>query len=243
MEGRPTVLVDDDDRDVRELLADYLGEHGYEVLQAEGGAPARALLEERVPDVVLLDVGLPGEDGLSLARFVRERFDIGVIMVSGAGETVDRIVGLEVGADDYVAKPFDPRELRARLKSVLRRYQRADAPLEAPPPGAPATTRRVPVGRCVLGLDTRQLVAQDGSEQPLTGMEYDLLRVFVERPNRPLSRDQILMLTRNREWDPYDRSVDIRIARLRRKVEPDPDRPRVLRTVRGVGYMFVPVKD
>jgi two-component system phosphate regulon response regulator OmpR len=241
MATRPTVLVVDDDPDVRELIRDYLTDNGYDVLEAAGGETARALLEDRIPDVALLDVGLPGEDGLSLARFLRERFDIGVIMVSGAGETVDRIVGLEVGADDYVAKPFDPRELRARLKSVLRRYQHA-APgqVEAPPAGAEPPSRRVAVGRCVLDLDTRQLFESNGAEVPLTGMEFDLLKVFVERPSRPLSRDQILMLTRNREWDPYDRSVDIRIARLRRKVEPDPDRPRVLRTVRGVGYMYVP---
>ena len=239
MGTRPTVLVVDDDPDVRELLRDYLTENGYDVLEAGGGKAARGLLEERVPDVVLLDVGLPGEDGLSLARFIRERFDIAIVIVSGAGETVDRIIGLEVGADDYVAKPFDPRELRARLKSVLHRYQRSSTPVEAPPASAP-TTPTVPVGRCLLDLDTRQMFDRDGAEVALTAMEYDLLRVFVERPNRPLSRDQILMLTRNREWDPYDRSVDIRVARLRRKIEPDPDRPQVLRTVRGVGYMFVP---
>jgi len=239
MGTRPTVLVVDDDPDVRELLRDYLTENGYDVLEAGGAKAARGLLEERVPDVVLLDVGLPGEDGLSLARFIRERFDIAIVIVSGAGETVDRIIGLEVGADDYVAKPFDPRELRARLKSVLHRYQRSSTPVEAPPASAP-TTPTVPVGRCLLDLDTRQMFDRDGAEVALTAMEYDLLRVFVERPNRPLSRDQILMLTRNREWDPYDRSVDIRVARLRRKIEPDPDRPQVLRTVRGVGYMFVP---
>jgi two-component system phosphate regulon response regulator OmpR len=240
MATRPTVLVVEDDPDVRELIRDYLTENGYDVLEAAGGEAARGLLEERVPDVVLLDVGLPGEDGLSLARFIRERFDIAIVIVSGAGETVDRIVGLEVGADDYIAKPFDPRELRARLKSVLHRYQRNATPAEVPPASALPATRKVPVGRAILDLDTRQLFERDGAEVALTGMEYDLLRVFVERPNRPLSRDQILMLTRNREWDPYDRSVDIRIARLRRKVEPDPNRPQVLRTVRGVGYMFVP---
>ncbi|MFP5507105.1 MAG: response regulator [Gammaproteobacteria bacterium] len=237
-----SVLVVDDDADVRELLRDYLSDQGYTVLEADGAAAARALLAERVPDVALLDVGLPGEDGLSLARHIRERFDIGIIMISGAGETIDRIVGLEVGADDYVSKPFDPREVRARLKSVLRRYQRngeAAAPETAATLAASAT-RRVPVGACVLDLDTRQLFNAAGEETPLTGMEFDLLRVFVERPNRPLSRDQLLSLTQNRDWDPFDRSIDIRIARLRRKIEADPEHPQLIRTLRGVGYMFVP---
>lgn len=237
-----SVLVVDDDADVRELLRDYLSDQGYTVLDADGAAAARALLAERVPDVALLDVGLPGEDGLSLARHIRERFDIGIIMISGAGETIDRIVGLEVGADDYVSKPFDPREVRARLKSVLRRYQRngeAAAPETAAMPAASAT-RRVTVGACVLDLDTRQLFNAAGEETALTGMEFDLLRVFVERPNRPLSRDQLLSLTQNRDWDPFDRSIDIRIARLRRKIEADPEQPQLIRTLRGVGYMFVP---
>lgn len=237
-----SVLIVDDDADVRELLREYLSDQGYAVLEADGAGAARALLGERVPDVALLDVGLPGEDGLSLARHIRERFDIGIIMISGAGETVDRIVGLEVGADDYISKPFDPRELRARLKSVLRRYQRdgqAAAHAAATLPTQTAT-RRVSLGSCVLDLDTRQLFNAAGEETPLTSMEFDLLRVFVERPNRPLSRDQLLTLTQNRDWDPFDRSIDIRIARLRRKIEADPDQPQLIRTLRGVGYMFVP---
>jgi two-component system, OmpR family, response regulator len=183
---------------------------------------------------VLLDLHLPGEDGLSLARHLRERYPVGIIMVTGAGDPVDRIVGLEVGADDYVTKPFDPRELRARVKSVMRRLRPQGA---APAPAAAHTTA---VGRCVLDIDTRRLCDADGEEIPLTGMEFDLLKVFVTHPNRVLSRDELLTLTRNREWEPFDRSIDIRIARLRRKIEPDPDRPGVIRTVRGAGYMFVP---
>jgi len=200
------------------------------------------LLAEQVPAVVLLDVGLPGEDGLTLARWLREHFEVGIIMVSGAGETIDRIVGLEVGADDYLAKPFDPRELRARLKSVLRRYQRsAPSATEEPAPASPAeTTRRVAVGTGLLDLDSCQLFGAEGQEIPLTRMEFELLRVFVERPNRPLSRDRLMMLTQNRDWDPYDRSLDIRVVRLRRKIEADPDHPRSIRTVRGTGYMYVP---
>jgi DNA-binding response OmpR family regulator len=233
------VLVVDDDPDVRDLLDDYLSEQGYEVLVADSAAAARELLDGEAPSVVLLDVGLPGEDGLSLTRHVRERFDVGIIMISGAGETLDRIVGLEVGADDYVAKPFDPRELKARLKSVLRRYQRVPQPeaLAARDEGA---RRRVFIGRSVLDLDSRQLFDPSGEEVPLTRMEFELLEVLVQRPNRPLTRDQLLNLTQNRDWDPFDRSVDIRIARLRRKIEPDPDKPQYIRTVRGLGYMYAP---
>jgi len=237
--GAGRVLIVDDDRAVRDMLAEYLATHGYGVAQADGGAAMRAELERGVPDVVLLDIGLPGEDGLSLARYLRERYDLGIIMVTGAGEVVDRIVGLEMGADDYVAKPFDPRELRARLKSVLRRVQARSAPAApAAPPGAPEA--RIPVGRRLLDLKSHQLFERDGTEVGLTTMEFDLLKAFVEHPNQVLSRDRLLTLTRNREWEPFDRSIDIRIARLRRKIEDDPENPRVIRTLRGAGYMFVP---
>lgn len=237
------VLVVDDDPDVRDMLGDYLSAQGYQVLTAESAHTARPMLDNGTPGVVLLDVGLPGEDGLSLARHIREHFDIGIIMVSGAGETVDRIVGLEIGADDYVAKPFDPRELKARIKSVLRRYQGDGQDRPAGATGGAVPGRRVSIGGAVLDLDSRRLFAADGTEVPLTRMEFDLLEVLVERPNRPLSRDQLLNLTQNRDWDPYDRSIDIRIARLRRKVEADPEHPRHIRTVRGVGYMFIPGED
>ena len=233
-----TVLVVDDDAQICDMLRDYLDEHGFKVLTAGDGAGARSLLAEQIPHVVLLDVGLPGEDGLSLARHLRENYDIGIIMVSGASDTVDRIIGLEVGADDYLAKPFDLRELRARLKSVLRRYPRGAEP--APATQAAQTVRRVRFGLCTLDLDTCLLQAADGSEVPITRAEFELLRVFAERPNRPLSREQLFALAQNRDWDPMDRSIDIRIARLRKKIEPDPEHPRVLRTVRGLGYMYAP---
>jgi len=229
------VLVVDDDPGIRELLADYLGERGCTVHLAADCVEARELLASQPIGVALLDVGLPGEDGLSFARHLRERHHVGIVMVSGAGETIDRIVGLEVGADDYIAKPFELRELRARLRSVARRYARL-----APRAAGAEPTRRVQVGACLLDLDRQQLFAVDGTDIPVTAMEFSLLRVFSERPNRPLSRDTILELTQNRDWDPFDRSIDIRIARLRRKIEPDPDHPRVIRTVRGVGYMFCP---
>ena len=227
------VLVVDDDPSVRNMLVEYLTAHGYEVAAAASGTAMRAELERAVPAVVLLDVGLPGEDGLTLARYLRERHDVGIIMVTGAGDVVDRVAGLEVGADDYIAKPFDPRELRARLKSVLRRLEKKET---EKPHG------RVGIGSCFLDLKARTLSDAQGKEIPITSMEFDLLKALVEHPNQVLSRDQLLSMTRNREWEPFDRSIDIRITRLRRKVEDDPGRPRVIKTVRGAGYMFVPSK-
>jgi two-component system phosphate regulon response regulator OmpR len=233
------VLIVDDDASIREMLADYFGSHGFVTAQAEDGTAMRTAIESVAPDVVLLDLRLPREDGLTLARFLRERYDVGIIMVTGSGEVVDRIVGLEVGADDYVTKPFDPRELLARVKSVLRRTQAR--PATHPTDGAAA--QRVSLGSCRLDLAAHQLFGADGAEIPITTMEFDLLKVLVENPGKALSRDRILTLTRNREWDPYDRSIDIRIARLRRKIEADPENPQVIRTVRGVGYMYVPTTE
>ena len=231
------ILIVDDDRDVREMLAEYLSTHGYAVAQADDGVAMRGELARAVPDVVLLDLALPGEDGLTLARYLREQYDLGIIMVTGAGDLVDRIVGLEMGADDYIAKPFDPRELRARLKSVMRRVQRGETTATTP---ARAGPKRIAMGRCLLDLQSHSLADESGAEVPLTAMEFDLLRTFAEHPHEVLSRDRLLTLTRNREWEPFDRSIDIRIARLRKKIEDDPGAPRVIRTVRGAGYMFVP---
>jgi two-component system OmpR family response regulator len=239
MSSHGRVLIVEDDLSVRAVLAEYLGEHGYEVVQVDRGAAMREAVEKSLPDVVLLDVNLPGEDGLTLARFLREHYDVGIIMVTGASGVADRVAGLEVGADDYIVKPFDLRELRARVKSVLRRMQ-ARAP--AAPAGQPSGTgaSRVRVGVCALDLVSHQLFGADGHEIPLTGMEFDLLKAFIERPGQVLNRDQLLTLTRNREWEPFDRSIDIRIARVRRKIEGDPEHPQAIRTVRSAGYMFVP---
>jgi two-component system phosphate regulon response regulator OmpR len=234
------ILIVEDDTSVREVLAEYLRTHGYEVAQADRGTAMREAIEQSLPDVVLLDINLPGEDGFTLARFLRERYDVGIIMVTGSTDVADRVAGLEVGADDYVVKPFDLRELRARVKSVMRRMQAR--PPTTPGAEAPAAvaSSRVRVGTRVLDLASHQLFAADEREIPLTGMEFDLLRVFLERPNQVLNRDQLLTLTRNREWEPFDRSIDIRIARLRRKIENDPEHPQTIRTVRGTGYMYVP---
>ena len=237
MSSSGAVLIVEDDSDIRQMVAEYLGDHGYAVSQAKSGGDMREAVERSLPDVVLLDVKLPGEDGLTLARYLRERYDVGIIMVTAARDIVDRVVGLEVGADDYVTKPFDPRELLARVKSVMRRLQsRAPAAQQS----VPVAEQRVTVGRCFLDVASHRLLDVQGQEVPMTSMEYDLLKVFIEHPNRVLTRDQILNLTHNRDWEPFDRSIDIRIARLRRKVEPDPNEPKTIRTVRGAGYMFVP---
>jgi two-component system OmpR family response regulator len=229
------VLIVEDDPEVREMMGDYLETHGYRVTLCGNGEAMRKAIAEAVPQVVLLDLNLPGEDGLSLARWLRGNHEVAIIMVTAAAEVVDRVVGLEVGADDYLAKPFDPRELRARLKSVLRRVGAGAKPAKAPAGG-----KRIKVGLCLLDLDTHQLTGKDGEDLPLTSMEFDLLRVFAEHPNQVLSRDQLLTHTRNREWEPFDRSIDIRIARLRKKIEADPEKPRTIKTIRGAGYIFIP---
>jgi two-component system phosphate regulon response regulator OmpR len=238
MDASARLLIVEDDASVRAMLREYLAGHGYLVGEAEDGARMRASIEANLPDVVLLDIRLPGEDGLTLAKYLRERYDLGIIMVTASGDVIDRVVGLEVGADDYVAKPFDPRELLARVKSVLRRIQ-------AKPPAQPDPAQPKPVrqrfGRCELDVQARRLFEIDGGEIAMTAMEFELLCVFLGNPNRVLSRDQLLMHTRNREWEPFDRSIDIRVGRLRRKVEPDPGgEPRCIRTVRNAGYMYVP---
>lgn len=241
------LLVVDDDDSVRELLVEYLSGHGFAVRAAADGVAMRAEIERELPDLILLDLRLPGEDGLSLARFLRERYDVAIVMVTASGDIVDRVVGLELGADDYVAKPFDPRELLARIKSVLRRMQAR--PQEASP-SASADVEPIPVGRrrfgrCEIELDSRRLfdLAAGGAEIAMTAMEYELICVFLESPNRVLSRDQLLLHTRNREWEPFDRSIDIRVGRLRRKIEPDPaGEPQCIRTVRNAGYMYVPLR-
>jgi len=231
------ILVVDDEPDIRETVQDYLELHGYQVTQADGGEALRATVAEQPVDLVLLDINMPGEDGLSLARFLREQTDIPVVMLTAAGEVVDRIVGLEMGADDYLSKPVDLRELLARVKAVLRRFQSARATADV---AAQDAQRFVAFGKLRLDLDAHKLFDADGNEVPLTSMEYDLLKAFAEHPNRVLSRDQLLDMAHNRGWEPFDRSIDIRIARIRRKIEPDPSKPQVIKTVRGAGYIFSP---
>ncbi|WP_075214838.1 response regulator [Mongoliimonas terrestris] len=229
------VLVVDDDPDVRDLVRDYLLRHGFAVTTADGALAMRAVLAVRPVHVVILDLKMPGEDGLSIARSLRQSGPIGIIMLTASAETVDRVVGLELGADDYMAKPFDPRELLARLRSLVRRLAVADG-------GAPQARhgQEVRFGRLVLNLEAQRLYTLAGEEVPLTAMEFDLLKAFAERPNRVLSRDLLLTIAHNRDAEAFDRSIDIRIMRLRRKIEDDPEKPRVIRTVRGAGYLFDP---
>jgi len=233
--NQPYIVVVDDEATQRQLLLDYLGKHNFRVSGADGGAALRRLVQRELPSLVLLDVGLPGEDGFALARWLRGRSGrIGIIMVTAASDTVDRVIGLETGADDYIAKPFEPRELLARVKSVLRRAIHADDP----------TQPRVRMGRRILDLEKRVLVDPDNdSEHALTASEFDLLKVFAENPNRPLNRDWLMEVVAGREMEAFDRAIDLRITRLRRKIEADPAHPSAIRTVRGVGYMFVPPKD
>lgn len=228
------IVIVDDEPGLRELVQGYLTRHGYSVSAAEGGEALRAIMAERPVDLAILDVNMPGEDGISIARDLRKRGRMGIVMLTANSDTVDKVVGLEVGADDYITKPFEPRELLARVRTVLRRFQESDAP-------APATMgNEVRIGKCRLNLDNRKLYEVDGSEVSLTPMEFDLLKAFVQHPNRVLSRDQLLDLAHNKEMDAFDRSIDTRIVRIRQKVEVDPATPQVIKTVRGAGYIFVP---
>jgi len=231
MSQTATILIVDDEPDVREVLEEYFSAHGYTAIGADGAA--RAIAAKHPVDVALVDIHMPGEDGLSLARHLRERYvRTAIVMLTSAGTVVDRIVGLEMGADDYVPKPFDPRELLARIKSVLRRTSSAGR--------ADLGAERVRIGRCVLDLAAHRLTDKAGGEVPMTPLEFDLLKAFAEHPDQALSRERILSLSQQRNWDPFDRSVDLRVMRLRKKIEPDPEHPQYIKTVRNEGYIFVP---
>lgn len=242
-----TLLVVDDEAELLSLLSEYFGQQGFRVMTAADAAAARAVVAAAEPQVAVIDVHMPGEDGLSLARWLRvEHPGLGIVMLSTASETIDRIVGLEVGADDYVAKPFELRELLARVKGLLRRVQQIPQPPAQPPApvasGSPpgSAPNRVAFGTCTLDLDKRRLFDARGADVELTASELDLMLLFARNPGRPLNRDQIMERAHNRSWDVFDRSIDLRIMRLRRKVERNPEKPEVIKTVRGVGYMFVP---
>jgi two-component system phosphate regulon response regulator OmpR len=232
------LLVVDDEPELRSLLVEYFGRHGFAVQAAADAAQARHLLAQVLPAAVILDVNMPGENGLALARWLRESHpQLGIVMLTTVSDSVDRVVGLEVGADDYVPKPFELRELLARVRAVLRRV-RVGAGAAAT--AAPADTQRVAFGHCALDLDQRKLFGADGAEIEITAAEFDLLALFARHPNRPLNRDQIMEQAHNRGWDVFDRSIDLRVMRLRRKVERNPDKPEVIKTVRNVGYVYVP---
>lgn len=228
------ILVVDDDPFQRRTVQEYLARQGFRVTAIDGGAALRRVLKDTKADLVILDVNMPGEDGFSIARMLRAQGGIGIIMLTANTDTVDRVVGLETGADDYVTKPFEPRELLARIRSVLRR---------AGVPRAGAVTGNVLLGRCRLDLPGRRLVTLDGEEVALTATEFELLKVFAEHPNQVLTRERLLDLASHRDLEPFDRSIDIRITRIRRKIEIDPGKPQAIKTVRGSGYMFVPAVE
>ena len=242
------IAVLDDEIEITRLLATYLQGRGFRVTQLHRGTDLVALMPADPPALVLLDLGLPGEDGLAIARQLREHWQCGLVIVTGRGDAVDRIVGLEVGADDYVTKPFDLRELLARINAVLRRVAApaaasAIAPSPAPSPvpaDAAGVRRRLGFEGWMLDVDARRLLDPAGAEVALTAGEFDLLCAFALHPGRVLSRDFLLEQTRGREAAPFDRTIDVQVGRLRRKIEADPERPQVIKSVRGAGYILVP---
>ena len=227
------ILVVDDQREICEMVEDYLSGEGYRVSTAHDGAEMRHALAQSQVDLVILDLMLPGEDGLSLARSLREESDVGIIILTGRGETVDRIIGLEMGADDYLPKPFHLRELLARVNSVLRRVSAGRRA------GAGAALEGT-VCRLETGYVKPRITSPTGKEVRLTTGEFDFLVAFISNANQVLTRDQLLDFARNREAGPFDRTIDVQVGRLRRKLEPDPDNPTLIKTVRGSGYIFTP---
>jgi two-component system OmpR family response regulator len=229
------VVIVDDQKEICDVVQEYLSGEGYRVSVAHDGVTMRRVLAQSPVDLVILDLMLPGEDGLTLARTLRNESAIGIIILTGRSETVDRIIGLEMGADDYLPKPFVLRELLARVKSVLRRVS-TRAPERAPASGR----ARARFSGWNLDLSSRELVSPAGKEVRLTTGEFDLLSAFVNHANQVLSRDRLLDLARNRESGPFDRTIDVQVGRLRRKLEDDPQRPNMIKTVRGSGYIFTP---
>jgi DNA-binding response OmpR family regulator len=242
------IVVVDDEQPAREMVGDYLRMHGFSVGLCDGGASLRKAIAQQMPDLIVLDLNMPEEDGLSIIRDLKRRISVPIIMLTATASAIDRVVGLELGADDYLAKPCELRELLARVRSVLRRSGAAAPPPMAQPSAAtapaPAGDRgRVRFGTKWLDHEAQALRDDQGNEHPLTASEYGLLKVFAANPKRVLSRDRLLELANARDAEAFDRAIDIRIMRIRRKIEPDPARPSVIRTVRGGGYLFSPAGE
>jgi DNA-binding response OmpR family regulator len=237
MSQKPHIIVVDDEASTRDMVGDYLGMHGFKVSLCDSGTALREVLKQGTPDLIVLDLNMPQEDGLSIVRDLKQRSPIPIIMLTATASPIDRVVGLELGADDYIAKPCELRELLARIRSVLRRSQVA-APAAAPADAA--ATRTVRFGTKALDLDARILRDDDGNEHPLTTSEFTLLKAFADHPKRVLSRERLLDLANARDPEAFDRAIDVRITRIRRKIEPDPEHPSIIRTVRGAGYVFSP---
>ncbi|NNE85772.1 MAG: response regulator [Alphaproteobacteria bacterium] len=239
------ILVVDDDQRIRDMLCLYLEDEGFNVATAADGDEMRQHMAENPVDLILLDLVMPGTDGLTLSREIRAESDIPIIILTGKGEPIDRVVGLEVGADDYITKPFHLREVLARVRTVLRRA--APQPAASPQaPSAPSQSNsdggdeRLQFAGWRLDLVKRELLDPSGAQTPLTTGEFNLLSAFAQRPNRPLDRDQIMDVVKGQDWQPFDRSIDTQIGRLRKKLEADPKDPQLIKTVRGVGYIFTP---
>ncbi|MEO0485203.1 MAG: response regulator [Pseudomonadota bacterium] len=226
------ILVCDDEQHLREMVCEYLEARGFAVTQASDAAALHKELKRALPDLILLDVTMPGQDGLTALRTLRAQFQTPVIMLTASADVIDRVVGLELGADDYLGKPVDLRELEARIKAALRRSDSSAAMVQADPQS------RVAFGTCQLDLAAKRLLGANGQEVPMTAMEMRLLCVFAENRGQVLNRDQLLEMAHERSWEPFDRSIDLRISRLRRKIEANPSKPEVIRTVRGIGYIF-----
>jgi len=236
MSERAHIAVVDDEAPAREMVGDYLRMHGFEVTTCDGGASLRQTIAKQRPDLIVLDLNMPQEDGLSIIRTLKQQTAIPIIMLTATAGAIDRVVGLELGADDYLAKPCELRELLARIRSVLRRSVSAASGEAA----APRPQVLIRFGTKWLDLQAQLLRDDRGNEYPLAGSEFALLKVFAENPKRVLSREQLLDLANARDREAFDRAIDVRITRLRRKIEPDPAHPSVIRTVRGAGYLFSP---
>jgi two-component system, OmpR family, response regulator len=241
MSQSPHIVIVDDEAPAREMVGDYLKMHGFAVTLCDGGKSLRGAIETKVPDLVVLDLNMPEEDGLSIIRDLKSRINVPVIMLTATASPIDRVVGLELGADDYVAKPCELRELMARIRSVLRRSTPARAAAEAG--AAKAKDSLVRFGTKWLDLQAQALRDDEGNEHPLTASEFGLLKVFAANPKRVLSRERLLELANARDSEAFDRAVDLRIMRIRRKIEIDPTKPSVIRTIRGGGYLFSPAGD
>jgi DNA-binding response OmpR family regulator len=235
------IIIVDDEAPAREMVGDYLKMHGFTVTLCDGGKSLRAAIETSVPDLVVLDLNMPEEDGLSIIRDLKNRINVPVIMLTATASPIDRVVGLELGADDYVAKPCELRELMARIRSVLRRSAPVRGPTAAA--GASAKDQLVRFGTKWLDLEAQALRDDEGNEHPLTASEFSLLKVFAANPKRVLSRERLLELANARDAEAFDRAVDLRIMRIRRKIEIDPTKPAVIRTIRGGGYLFSPAAE